>query len=116
METDLFTQRPNICREDSGCDALDPQPNITHQSLRRDRTGLAGLHVPGSLRRDGETCLAGGVRISAKLLLHECEAMGNCVDMHECAFHGGDCKEEKTKQVKLQMRLIIMRDHCWTVG
>ncbi len=36
--------------------------------------------------------------------------------MHELVFLGGDCKEQKTKQVKLQIKLIIMQDHYLTVG
>ncbi len=38
------------------------------------------------------------------------------MDMHELVFLGGDCKEQKTKQFKLQIKLIIMQDHYLTVG
>lgn len=97
-------------------------PRAQHYTLEpaagQNEPGWAS--VPASLRRDGETYLAGGVRISgaqlsAILLLRECDVIGNS-DMHEHVFLGGNCKEQKTKQVKQQMRLIIMQDHYWMVG
>lgn len=34
--------------------------------------------------------------------------------MDVCVFCGGDGMEQKAKQVKLQMSLIIMQHHYWT--